>query len=271
MGKSDLCNGGSSGESIVVAHGYNEELLLRGRREYQSLSKMAAAASSRTANDSPQCRSIINSMAMYSDINTNRHATTTPIMDELTYRDSPKIYDDDYAETGQMDKEEYANNYQAPPDQRNHKRTAVSCSSSSSSKSALLLLILAIVLLDTGSAFLLDGSQSSFAQFRKWYTGLNGTLELEFKSDQPNGLVLYTDDGGTYDFIELKLVEGVLRLRFNLGGGAQIITVGRDLHDGHWHKVQVNSLLLLNFRPTAVDIHTFIISPGVYTGVFAFG
>ncbi|XP_055617047.1 neurexin-1 isoform X4 [Toxorhynchites rutilus septentrionalis] len=89
------------------------------------------------------------------------------------------------------------------------------------------------------SGFVLDGSQNSFAQFRKWYTGLNGTLELEFKTEQPNGLVLYTDDGGTYDFFELKLVEGALRLRYNLGGGAQIITVGRDLHDGHWHKVQV--------------------------------
>ncbi|XP_055677367.1 neurexin-1 isoform X2 [Lutzomyia longipalpis] len=87
--------------------------------------------------------------------------------------------------------------------------------------------------------FLLDGSQTSFAQFRKWFTGLNGSLELEFKTEQPNGLVLYTDDGGTYDFFELKLVEGALRLRYNLGGGAQIITVGRDLHDGHWHKVQV--------------------------------
>ncbi|XP_065079227.1 neurexin 1 isoform X3 [Ochlerotatus camptorhynchus] len=90
-----------------------------------------------------------------------------------------------------------------------------------------------------GAGFVLDGSQNSFAQFRKWYTGLNGTLELEFKTEQPNGLVLYTDDGGTYDFFELKLVEGALRLRYNLGGGAQIITVGRDLHDGHWHKVQV--------------------------------
>lgn len=93
------------------------------------------------------------------------------------------------------------------------------------------------------NAFQLDGSQSSFAQFRKWYVGLNGTLELEFKTEQPNGLVLYTDDGGTYDFFELKLVEGALRLRYNLGGGAQIITVGRELHDGHWHKVQVSNNL----------------------------
>uniref|UniRef100_A0A1I8MES5 Laminin G domain-containing protein n=1 Tax=Musca domestica TaxID=7370 RepID=A0A1I8MES5_MUSDO len=103
---------------------------------------------------------------------------------------------------------------------------------------SLLALILSGCCLTTAAAFQLDGSQNSFAQFRKWYVGLNGSLELEFKTEQPNGLVLYTDDGGTYDFFELKLVEGALRLRYNLGGGAQIITVGRDLHDGHWHKVQ---------------------------------
>lgn len=88
-------------------------------------------------------------------------------------------------------------------------------------------------------AFVLEGSQTSYAQFRKWNAGLNGSLEMEFKTEQPNGLLLYTDDGGTYDFFELKLVEGALRLRYNLGGGAQILTVGRDLNDGHWHKVQV--------------------------------
>ncbi|XP_037828017.1 neurexin-1 isoform X2 [Lucilia sericata] len=115
------------------------------------------------------------------------------------------------------------------------------CRISSNRLSMMFLLLLSLIIscLTTINAFQLDGSQSSFAQFRKWYVGLNGSLELEFKTEQPNGLVLYTDDGGTYDFFELKLVEGALRLRYNLGGGAQIITVGRDLHDGHWHKVQV--------------------------------
>lgn len=138
-----------------------------------------------------------------------------------------------------------ANCNQSSHNQEHHKKTAFSFVTLNQRHQHLMFLVLALltVLLASAqpsSAFLLDGSQSSFAQFRKWYSGLNGTLELEFKSDQPNGLVLYTDDGGTYDFFELKLVEGVLRLRYNLGGGAQIITVGRDLHDGHWHKVQVN-------------------------------
>ncbi|KOB70283.1 Uncharacterized protein OBRU01_15659, partial [Operophtera brumata] len=66
-------------------------------------------------------------------------------------------------------------------------------------------------------AFVLD-KQNPYSQFKKWNAGLNGTLELEFKTDQQNGLLLYTDDGGTYDFFELKLVNGQLRLRYNLGG-----------------------------------------------------
>lgn len=105
---------------------------------------------------------------------------------------------------------------------------------------AIVVLIGMFLNLNLCCGFVLDGTQNSYAQFRKWYSGLNGTLELELKTEQPNGLVLYTDDGGTYDFFELKLVEGSLRLRYNLGGGAQIITVGRDLHDSHWHKVQVS-------------------------------
>lgn len=105
-----------------------------------------------------------------------------------------------------------------------------------------MLVVVLVLFAHLASCFVLDGGQNSYSQFRKWNAAANGSLELEFKTDQPNGLLLYTDDGGTYDFFELKLVEGALRLRYNLGGGAQIITVGRDLNDSHWHKVLVRAL-----------------------------
>ncbi|XP_018399279.1 PREDICTED: neurexin-1 [Cyphomyrmex costatus] len=101
------------------------------------------------------------------------------------------------------------------------------------------LLLAVLFACQVARCFLLEGSATSYAQFRKWNAGLNGTLEFEFKTEQGNGLLLYTDDGGTYDFFEVKLVESALRLRYNLGGGAQIVTVGHDLGDGHWHKVQI--------------------------------
>ena len=104
----------------------------------------------------------------------------------------------------------------------------------------MAVLLLLVCLVASGArGFLLDGSAQSHAQFPKWNAALNGSLEFEFKTEQGNGLLLYTDDGGTYDFFEAKLVESALRLRYNLGGGAQILTVGRDLGDGHWHKVHI--------------------------------
>lgn len=82
----------------------------------------------------------------------------------------------------------------------------------------------------------LDGA---YAQFRKWDAAANGTLRMEFRTRSPNGLLMYTDDGGTYDFFELKMVEGTMRLRYNLGAGAQILMAGHDLHDGRWHRAAV--------------------------------
>ena len=85
-------------------------------------------------------------------------------------------------------------------------------------------------------AFLLEGSATSYAQFGKWVPGaeegdwddqgtgdLQGTgdshrglgyageggaaavsMSLEFRTRHADGLLLYTDDGGYRDFVELK-------------------------------------------------------------------
>ena len=98
-------------------------------------------------------------------------------------------------------------------------------------------------------AFDLEGTHMSYAQFRKWYPSLNSTIQFEFLTHQPDGVLLYTDDGGYYDFIEIKLVDGSVRLRYNLGGGARVLHAGKNLHiGGQWHSVQfirMNSLTIL--------------------------
>ena len=88
-------------------------------------------------------------------------------------------------------------------------------------------------------AFRLEGSQTSFAKFPKWSPCQNGSFTFEFNTAHPNGLLLYMDDGGRFDFLELKLVRGVIRLRLNLGEGATILAVGQNLNDRQWHKVEV--------------------------------
>lgn len=109
------------------------------------------------------------------------------------------------------------------------------CFTVPTTKMVMLLIFVAASGVSATAEFTLEGSQNSYAQLRKWNAGLNGSLQLEFRSQQPNGLLIYTDDGGKFDFFELKIVEGAMRLRFNLGAGAQILTVGRNLSDGHWH------------------------------------
>ncbi|XP_023315874.1 neurexin-1 isoform X2 [Trichogramma pretiosum] len=103
----------------------------------------------------------------------------------------------------------------------------------------LLLSLQLLLLLPLVSAFYLDGSAGSHARFSRWNAAPNASLELEFKTEQGQGLLLYADDGGLYDFFEAKLVEGALRLRYNLGDGAQSLSLGRDLGDGRWHRLRL--------------------------------
>lgn len=98
----------------------------------------------------------------------------------------------------------------------------------------------ALVTYRAAGGFVLEGSPTSFAQFPRWVPGPNGSLEFEFLTREPSGLFLYTDDGGSYEFFEVKLIEGAVRLHYNLGGGARLLTVGRGLNDGTWHKVRVS-------------------------------
>ncbi|KAH7942543.1 hypothetical protein HPB49_025033 [Dermacentor silvarum] len=94
-------------------------------------------------------------------------------------------------------------------------------------------------------------------QLRRWQAGPQATLSLDFQTQEPSGLLLYADDGGHGDFVELKLVEGTLRhvarcmantpLRLSLGYGSGrtvsetpfLLSAGRNLHDGAWHRAEL--------------------------------
>ena len=115
-------------------------------------------------------------------------------------------------------------------------------------------------------AYELEGTHTSYAQFRKWFPSPNSSIQFEFLTHQPDGVLLYTDDGGYYDFIEIKLVDGSVRLRYNLGGGARVLHAGKNLHIGEqWHLVQFirrNSLTILKVDgENATSSKSIIITP----------
>ena len=54
------------------------------------------------------------------------------------------------------------------------------------------------------SAFVLEGSKTSYAQFPKWAGDSDSSLTFEFRTDQPNGLLLYSDHNSC-NYLEIKL------------------------------------------------------------------
>ena len=57
------------------------------------------------------------------------------------------------------------------------------------------------------SSYRLIGSGLSYAQYFPWYPCLDGLLVFEFKTHEPNGLLLYTQ-ALPYKYIQINLVEG---------------------------------------------------------------
>ena len=106
------------------------------------------------------------------------------------------------------------------------------------------------------NGIILSSKSNSFLQLPKWISRSNSSIHFEFQTNQSNALILYIDDGGIFDFFELKLVDGSLRLRYNLGGGAQMIIVGYRLDNNQWHKVilgrnrEITSLSITNLNLT---------------------
>lgn len=109
-----------------------------------------------------------------------------------------------------------------------------------------------------GPLFVLEGSQTSYAQFRQWHGGQNDTLAFEFSSKQKDALLLYSDNNQEREYVQVKLVNGnvmlryilnylvftnfliqnTLHFRYNWGRGGQVITLKVDAHQD-WHSVLI--------------------------------
>ena len=77
---------------------------------------------------------------------------------------------------------------------------------------AVVTLICVLVHYDV-TGITLEGTDRSYARFPKWNACVNASISFEFKTTQDEGLLLYTDDGGKYDFVEVN------NLYFNIFNG----------------------------------------------------
>ncbi|XP_076827529.1 laminin subunit alpha-1 isoform X2 [Brachyhypopomus gauderio] len=85
------------------------------------------------------------------------------------------------------------------------------------------------------TAFYFDGSGYSVVE--KSLRSISTSIVMFFKTLSPNGLLLYLASNGTRDFLSIELVEGRVRLTFELGSGPLTLTSTKAYNTGVWYKV----------------------------------
>ncbi|KAM6908341.1 laminin subunit alpha-1 [Lycodopsis pacificus] len=85
------------------------------------------------------------------------------------------------------------------------------------------------------TSFHFDGSGFSLVQ--KSLRATSTSIVLLFKTLSPGGLLLYLASNNTRDFLSMELVEGRVRLTFDLGSGALILTSKKKYNTGVWYKI----------------------------------
>uniref|UniRef100_A0A8C4UMC8 Uncharacterized protein n=1 Tax=Falco tinnunculus TaxID=100819 RepID=A0A8C4UMC8_FALTI len=103
----------------------------------------------------------------------------------------------------------------------------------------------------SGAALEFGGAPGQWARYGRWAPGAGGQLSFSLKTNVSRALLLYLDDGGNCDFLELLVADGRLRLRFAIAC-AEPATVQPPaaVSDGRWHMV----LLTRNARETALAV-----------------
>uniref|UniRef100_A0A4W5KU69 Laminin subunit alpha-1 n=1 Tax=Hucho hucho TaxID=62062 RepID=A0A4W5KU69_9TELE len=85
------------------------------------------------------------------------------------------------------------------------------------------------------TSFHFDGSGYSVVE--KPLRSTSTSIILLFKTLSPNGLLLYLASNGTRDFLSIELVEGQVRLTFELGSGPLTLSSNKAYNTGSWYKI----------------------------------
>lgn len=96
-----------------------------------------------------------------------------------------------------------------------------------------------------------EGVPGQWTRYGQWDAKATGELSFILKSNISKALVLYLDDGGNCDFLELLIADGRLQLRFTIHC-AEPASLHTETHinDHRWHRI----LLARNYRETKLVV-----------------
>uniref|UniRef100_A0A9J8CHV3 Neurexin 3a n=1 Tax=Cyprinus carpio carpio TaxID=630221 RepID=A0A9J8CHV3_CYPCA len=84
------------------------------------------------------------------------------------------------------------------------------------------------------------GSQGQWARYLRWDASARSDLSFQFKTDVSTALILYFDDGGFCDFLQLMVVEGKLQLQFSIDCAETTVVSDKQVNDSSWHSATLS-------------------------------
>ncbi|XP_059422824.1 neurexin-1a-like isoform X2 [Carassius carassius] len=115
----------------------------------------------------------------------------------------------------------------------------------------LLWIGLVVCAVEAGASLWFTGAEEQWASFPMWNACCESEMSFSMKTKNLKGLLVYLDDEGFCDFLELHIQEGKLRLRFSIFC-AQPASILSDvvISDNQWHEVTIKR----NFRNTTLIV-----------------
>ncbi|XP_022606702.1 neurexin 3 isoform X1 [Seriola dumerili] len=103
------------------------------------------------------------------------------------------------------------------------------------------------------------GTPGQWARYLRWDASTRGDLSFQFKTEASEALMLYFDDGGYCDFMQLSVVEGRLHLHFSIDCAETTVVSDRRVDDGSWHfatlsRYNLRTMLVLDGQATADEV-----------------
>lgn len=111
--------------------------------------------------------------------------------------------------------------------------------------------LLVCCLLEISTCLEFSGAEGQWARFPVWNACCESEMSFNMKTKSSHGLLVYFDDEGFCDFLELLLLNGKLSLRFSIFC-AEPATIVSDaaVNDSQWHTVTIRR----NFKNTTLIV-----------------
>ncbi|XP_075060175.1 neurexin-1 isoform X14 [Mixophyes fleayi] len=147
-------------------------------------------------------------------------------------------------------------------------------------KQGVLIIWMVLILgcmVDMGRGLEFPGTEGQWTRFPKWNACCESEMSFNMKTKRSSGLVIYFDDEGFCDFLELILYEGRLKLSFSIfcAEPASLLT-DLAVNDNNWHSVIIkrnfkNTTLILDKESKWVEVKSKRRDMTVFSSLFIGG